>query len=201
MFSCELDAASTETTGIRGAEETYLSSFDAASHSFAVMCVVFLSLWRPCMFIRVRLKVAHVSRVCSHVCMRSFVLDRVGVCCAMGLCGVLPAGKVLITSAQELLNYSQSEEEMMEAYIKKIVACGAGAVIVSGTIGQLALHFLEKYKILVMKIMSKFEMRRLAKVCGARLIAQVGAITPEDMGAFSGHVFKSLFSGSFPRKF
>ena len=70
----------------------------------------------------------------------------------------------------------------MEAYIKKIVACGAGAVIVSGTIGQLALHFLEKYKILVMKIMSKFEMRRLAKVCGARLIAQVGAISPEDMG-------------------
>ena len=39
-----------------------------------------------------------------------------------------------------------------------------GAVIVSGTIGQLALHFLEKYKILVMKIMSKFEMRRLAQV-------------------------------------
>lgn len=117
----------------------------------------------------------------------------VGGCGGMGLCGVLHAGKVLITSAQELLNYSQSEEEMMEAYIKKIVACGAGAVIVSGTIGQLALHFLEKYKILVMKIMSKFEMRRLAKVCGARLIAQVGAITPEDMGALLGHDFDCVY--------
>ena len=46
-------------------------------------------------------------------------------------------------------------------------------VIVSGAISQMALHFLEKYKIMVSKIMSKFELRRIARCVGARLIPQM----------------------------
>ena len=71
---------------------------------------------------------------------------------------------------------------MCHQYIKKIVDCGVGAVIVSSTISALAMHFLEKYKILAVKLMSKFELRRIAKCVGAKLIAQPNAFGPEDMG-------------------
>jgi T-complex protein 1 subunit theta len=81
-------------------------------------------------------------------------------------------GTVLINSAQELLNYSSSEEQMMEAYIKRIIDCGVGYVVVSSTVSQLAMHFLEKNKIMVTKLMSKFELRRIAKTVGARMISQ-----------------------------
>jgi T-complex protein 1 subunit theta len=37
------------------------------------------------------------------------------------------------------------------------------------------LHFFEKYKIMVVKIQSKFEMKRLCKVLGATAIARLGA--------------------------
>jgi T-complex protein 1 subunit theta len=67
-------------------------------------------------------------------------------------------------------------------YIKKIADCGVGAVIVSSTISALAMHYLEKYKIMCSKLMSKFELRRIAKCVGAKLIAQPNVFGPEDMG-------------------
>lgn len=44
------------------------------------------------------------------------------------------------------------------------------------------LHYLEKYKIMVVRVMSKFELRRLAKCVGAVQLTRLGAPTAEEMG-------------------
>lgn len=59
---------------------------------------------------------------------------------------------------------------------------GINVVVGSGSISEVALHFFEKYKMLVLKIMSKFELKRIAKSCGASAIVKLGTPTPEEIG-------------------
>jgi T-complex protein 1 subunit theta len=44
---------------------------------------------------------------------------------------------------------------------------GINVAITSGGISDISHHFLEKYNIMTLKIMSKFEIRRIAKSVGA----------------------------------
>ena len=76
-------------------------------------------------------------------------------------------GTVLLKSAEELVNYTKGEEDQMENFVKGLADVGINVVVASGSISEVALHFLEKYKILTLKIMSKFEIKRIAKSCGA----------------------------------
>jgi len=46
----------------------------------------------------------------------------------------------------------------------------------------MALHYLDKYSIMVFRIMSKFEIRRIAKSIGASMLVRLGAPTKEEMG-------------------
>lgn len=56
-------------------------------------------------------------------------------------------------------------------------------VIIAGTnIGELALHYLNRHHILVLKVLSKFELRRLCRVVSATPLARLGAPTPEEAG-------------------
>jgi T-complex protein 1 subunit theta len=52
----------------------------------------------------------------------------------------------------------------MEEIIEGIAASGAKVVIANGSISELALHYLDKFGLMVLKIQSKFELRR---ICGA----------------------------------
>lgn len=70
----------------------------------------------------------------------------------------------------------------MEKIIQEIVDSGVKAVVCGGTISDMALHYFEKYRILVFRIMSKFELRRIAKAIGASLLVRLGAPTKEEMG-------------------
>jgi len=45
------------------------------------------------------------------------------------------------------------------------------------------MHYLNRYGILVVKILSKFELRRLCRVVGATPLARLGAPMPEEMGS------------------
>jgi len=57
-------------------------------------------------------------------------------------------------------------------------------VLVAGSsIGELALHYLNRHGILVIKVLSKFDLRRLCRVVGASPLARLGAPTPDEMGA------------------
>ena len=86
-------------------------------------------------------------------------------------------GTVLMKNAEDLLAYSRGEEEQMEKFVQSIAEAGVNVVICQSNISELAVHFMEKYKILTLKIMSKFELKRIAKSIGASLMVKLGAPT------------------------
>lgn len=94
-------------------------------------------------------------------------------------------GTVLIKNAEELLNYNKSEERKMEEVVEAIASTGVNVVICNGSISEMAMHFLDKFSIMVVKIPSKFELRRICGALGATAIVRLGAPTPEEMGEVS----------------
>ena len=50
--------------------------------------------------------------------------------------------------AEELEGYAEGEENKIEAAIKAIAATGARVVVTGATVGEMALHFLEKYNLM-----------------------------------------------------
>lgn len=50
----------------------------------------------------------------------------------------------------------------MENFVKGLAEAGINVVVGSGSISEVALHFFEKYKMMVLKIMSKWEIKRIA---------------------------------------
>jgi len=91
-------------------------------------------------------------------------------------------GTVLITCAEELKNYNKSEEKLMDEKIKAIADSGVNVVISGGSISEMALHFIEKYNMMVLKIVSKFELRRLCRAVNATAVIKLGAVSAEDLG-------------------
>lgn len=91
-------------------------------------------------------------------------------------------GTVLIKSAKELMDYSKGEEDLLEAQIKAIADSGANCIVAGGKVGDMALHFLNKYKIMAVRLMSKFDLRRLCKAVGATPLPKMTPPTPSELG-------------------
>ncbi|KAI8607339.1 chaperonin Cpn60/TCP-1 family, partial [Chytriomyces sp. MP71] len=91
-------------------------------------------------------------------------------------------GTVLIHNAAEMLNFSKGEENKLEEVVKMISDAGVKVVVTGSGCGELALHFMNRYGIMVVKVLSKFDIRRLCKVVGATALTRLGAPTPEEMG-------------------
>lgn len=91
-------------------------------------------------------------------------------------------GTVLLKNADELLNFSTGEEKHLEKVIKEVADAGVNVVIAGAAVGELAQHYLNRYGILVVKVMSKFDLRRLCRVIGATPLARLGAPTAEEAG-------------------
>jgi len=89
---------------------------------------------------------------------------------------------VLLKSAKELMNYTKTEEEHAEKIIRSIADSGANLLVVGGTISDICLHYAEKFKLMVVKVQSKFELRRLCRCLGATALARLGAPTAEELG-------------------
>lgn len=102
--------------------------------------------------------------------------------CAVDVPATETKGNALIETAEQLVNYSRKEEEIMEELIGGIAKTGVNVVVSNSTFGDMALHFLEKYNIMALKIMSKFEMRRLASAVDARQLPRLDPPTTEDIG-------------------
>ncbi|KAL8370107.1 hypothetical protein RB595_000467 [Gaeumannomyces hyphopodioides] len=92
-------------------------------------------------------------------------------------------GTVLLKNAKEMLDFSKGEEEQLEAAIKELHDVGLRVVIAGSTVGDLAMHYLNRYGILVIKILSKFELRRVCRVVGATPLARLGAPMPDETGS------------------
>ncbi|CAK8570348.1 unnamed protein product [Lathyrus sativus] len=91
-------------------------------------------------------------------------------------------GTVLIHSAEQLENYSKTEEAKVEELIKAVVDSGAKVVVSGGAVGEMALHFCERYKLMVLKISSKFELRRFCRTTGAVAMLKLSQPNPDDLG-------------------
>jgi T-complex protein 1 subunit theta len=92
-------------------------------------------------------------------------------------------GTVLLKNAKEMMDFSKGEEQQLEAAIKELYDSGLRVVVAGATVGDLALHYLNRMGILVIKILSKFELRRLCRVCNATPLARLGAPMPDEMGS------------------
>lgn len=51
-----------------------------------------------------------------------------------------------------------------------------------GTISDIILHFLEKYRIMAVKVPSKFELKRVARALGATVLSKLDPPTAEQVG-------------------
>lgn len=92
-------------------------------------------------------------------------------------------GTVLLHNAKEMLDFTKGEEHQIENIIKELHDSGLRVIVAGSTIGELALHYLNRYNILVIKVLSKFELRRLCRVVGATPLARLGAPMPDEMGS------------------
>jgi T-complex protein 1 subunit theta len=98
----------------------------------------------------------------------------------------------LIKNAAELENYTRSEEELCEKIVKELVDAGVNCIVSGGSVAEMCLHYLEKAKILTVKIASKFELRRIARAVGATLLVRLGAPTPEELGSAEDVQFQEI---------
>ena len=156
--------------------------------------------------------------------------------CAVDISQTETKGTVLIKSADELLQYSNREEDLLEKVclkldfqfsigpffhtlrqeascvtisckfqiftrlkklcflffckssclflqqIKAIADSGVKVVVSGGKMGDLALHFINKYKLLAVRLMSKFDIRRLANTVGAIVLSTLVPPTADVQG-------------------
>ena len=108
---------------------------------------------------------------------------KVGVfSCAIDISQTETKGTVLLHNAKEMMDFTKGEENQLETIVKELHDSGLRVIVAGSTVGELALHYLNRFGILVIKILSKFELRRLCRVVGATPLARLGAPMPDEMG-------------------
>ncbi|KAI8069505.1 T-complex protein 1 theta subunit [Gongronella butleri] len=102
--------------------------------------------------------------------------------CPLDISQTETKGTVLIHNAQEMLSFSKDEEKQMEKIFQELADAGVKVVVTGATIGELALHYLNRFGMMAVKVPSKFDLRRLCRVVGATALARLGAPMAEEMG-------------------
>jgi T-complex protein 1 subunit theta len=90
-------------------------------------------------------------------------------------------GTVLLKSADEFTSYTKSEETMLEGKIKSLSDAGI-TVVVATKFGDVAMHFIEKYRMMAIRCQSKFDLRRVARTTGAIALAKMIVPTTDETG-------------------
>ena len=107
-------------------------------------------------------------------CIDRMIKPRIAVySCPLDTMQAETKGTVLISNATELLNYSKGEEDLAEKFVQKLVNANINVAVCGGTISEIVLHFLDKYKIMAVKILSKFELRRLSRAVRATILSKL----------------------------
>ncbi|XP_068633852.1 T-complex protein 1 subunit theta [Battus philenor] len=91
-------------------------------------------------------------------------------------------GTVLIKTADELLDFSRGEETLLEKQIKDIADAGVKVVVAGAKFGDMALHYLNKYGLMAVRLNSKFDLRRLAKTVNATVLPRLTTPTSDEQG-------------------
>ena len=91
-------------------------------------------------------------------------------------------GTELIKTASDLNSYSRGEEEIAQKLVEDISAAGVQVLVLGGSVAEIVMHYIELKGIMVVKINSKFELRRVARMLGATTVVRLGAPIPEEIG-------------------
>jgi len=102
--------------------------------------------------------------------------------CGIEASGTEAKGTVLMKTAEDLKGYNVSEENKMEEVIKSIADAGTKVMVSGGTVSEMAMHFIERYGMVCLKIGSRYELRRLCSAVGATALVRLGPPTPDEMG-------------------
>ncbi|XP_049763249.1 T-complex protein 1 subunit theta [Schistocerca cancellata] len=108
--------------------------------------------------------------------------------CAVDIMQTETKGTVLIKSADELMQFSRGEENLLENQIKAIADAGADVIVSGGKFGDMALHYINKYNMMAVKLSSKWDVRRVCKTVGATALPRLTAPTKEELG-YADHVY------------
>lgn len=114
--------------------------------------------------------------------------------CPVDISATETKGTVLLHNAQEMLDFSKGEESQLDAMVKEIADTGVRVVVAGSTVGELTLHYMNRYGILVLKVPSKFDLRRICRVCGATPLPRLGAPLLEEMGQIGSVTSKEIGS-------
>jgi len=102
--------------------------------------------------------------------------------CSIEAAATETRGTVVIKSADELKSYNRSEEALMEETVRGIAEAGVRVIVAGGAISEIAMHYIEKFGMMAVKVVSKFDLRRLCRAVGATALVRVGAPTADELG-------------------
>ena len=102
--------------------------------------------------------------------------------CGIDISQTETKGTVLLHNAEELRTFSRGEEQQLEKIITELAEADVRVVVSQSTVGDLALHYLNRMGILVIKVPSKFDVQRLCRLVGATPLARLGAPMAEEAG-------------------
>lgn len=111
--------------------------------------------------------------------------------------GIEPAatetkGTVVISDAKELMGFNEGEERVLHETIKAIVDTGVKCILTSGSVSDLAKHFLDKYGVMTIKVSSQHDLRRLCRAVGATAKTKLETPSPEEVGFCSSIEVKEM---------
>jgi T-complex protein 1 subunit theta len=102
--------------------------------------------------------------------------------CPIDVAATETKATVLIKNADELVNFSAGEEELLEKQIKAIADSGANVIVSGAKFGPLGLHYVDKYKMTAVRLMSKFDLKRICRSIGATALLKLRPPTQDEMG-------------------
>lgn len=71
------------------------------------------------------------------------------------------------------MNFSRGEENYLEEQIKSLKQAGVDVIVCGGKFGDLALHYVNKYDIMAVRLQSKFDVRRVSKTVNATALPKL----------------------------
>ena len=88
----------------------------------------------------------------------------------------------VFTSGAEMENFARSEENRMEELVKSIAETGVNVVVCQSKITEMAIHYLEKYHIMIVQLPSAWDIKRLCRCTRAQCLLRISAPTEEECG-------------------
>jgi T-complex protein 1 subunit theta len=71
------------------------------------------------------------------------------------------------------MNFSRGEENLLEEQIKAIAESGVDVIVAGAKFGDMALHYINKYQMMAVRLNSKWDVRRLCKAVGATALPRL----------------------------